>query len=544
MSRQQTDDRGTAKRVRPRMSRRSAFQLGTGAALGLTGMRRAHTPATRAAGQDGTATPTSGGTLRYGAVRDASIFDPHAAGGVSHGWLVGNIYDKLIDFGPEGDFVGALAESWESVDALHYTFALRQGVTFHNGQPFTSRDVVATIDRIKDPEIQATNADVAANLTVEAADDFTVNLTLAELDLSLFNALAGDAFYIMSADDVGNVFDSPDNYNGTGPFTLEGWEPRSYFNLTKYPGFWKPGQPYLDRVELRPILDDAARVDALLSGEADLIEYVPWQSFEIVETAGFQLFPSYGLQSFIRFNQSQPPLDSKPLRQAISYIINRDEINQIAFGGLGKPITGPLQPEDSPYYFEELEGSYQQDWERATELIQEAGYASVADVPPIDFQVSTSALSQQPAQVIQQQLQDFGLTVEFRTVDVATLLQNRADGTYVLHMDGGGMAWPDPDYLRSIFHSADGTVYAVGVEYGNPELDALLEQGADTEEVAARQEIYRQVEQIILDDVPWAFVLWRTQAEAAAPYVRGYYDLPAGLETYRVDHFEAIWFDQ
>jgi peptide/nickel transport system substrate-binding protein len=182
--------------------------------------------------------------------------------------------------------------------------------------------------------------------------------------------------------------------------------------------------------------------------------------------------------------------------------------------------------------------------EKAAELVSEAGYESPADVPAIDFQVSTSALAQQPAQVIQQQLQDFGLTVDFRTIEVATLFENRANGTYTLHMDGGGMAWPDPDYLRTLFHSEQGTSHAVGVDYSNPELDALLEEGASTSDVEARREIYRQAEEIILDDCPMIFVLWRAQGEAAAAYVRGYYALPNGLETYRVDHFEELWFDQ
>jgi ABC-type transport system substrate-binding protein len=167
-------------------------------------------------------------------------------------------------------------------------------------------------------------------------------LTLEQLDLGLMHALASDTFYIISEEDVDVVHDSPDNYNGTGPLTLESWEPRRSFNLVKNPEYWKPGQPYLDRVELMPILDDGARVDALLSGELDLIEYVPWQSFDIVEAAGAQLYPSNGLMSYIRLNTNMDPLTEKPLRQAISYAINREDINAIAFGGYGVPMTGPL----------------------------------------------------------------------------------------------------------------------------------------------------------------------------------------------------------
>jgi ABC-type transport system substrate-binding protein len=528
-----------------RIDRRKALQLAGGSVVSIAPLASQFTRPFAASAQDDAATPKGGGTLRFGAVRDASVFDPHASGGISNCWLIGNIYDKLVDFDADGNFIGALAESWERIDELNYTFTLRQGVTFHNGQPFTANDVVATIARINDPVFQAVNADTTSNMVeAVAVDDFTVSIVLAQLDLGLFNTLASDTFYILSADDTANTFESPDNYNGTGPFTLEGWEPRNYFNLVKSSTYWKPDQPYLERVELRPILDDAARVDAMLSGELDLIEYVPWQSFELVEAAGAQLYPSFGLQSFIRMNETQPPLDKKEIRQAISYIINREDVNLIAFGGLGKPMTGSLQPEESIYYQEDLAGYYEQNLEKAAELIAAAGYASVDDVPVIDFQVSTSALAQQPAQVVQQQLQDFGLKVEFRTVDVAALIENRAAGTYVMHMDGGGMNWPDPDYLRSIFHTTDGTTYAKGVGYSNPELDELLVAGAATEDEDVRKGIYLQVEQLILDDSPWIFLLWRAQAEAAAEYVRGFHALPAGLESQRVDHFEAIWLDQ
>jgi ABC-type transport system substrate-binding protein len=525
------------------ISRRTALQLGAGSAIGLAAAMQMRPSLAAVAKQD--ATPKTGGTLRFGAVRDATVFDPHLSGGISNNWLIGNIYDKLIDFGPGGEFIGVLAESWEQTDPLNYTFKLRQGVTFQKGQTFTSRDVLATFERIGNPELQAANADAAANIaSISAPDDFTVNITLTELDLGFLHAIGGDSFFILSADDVATTFESPDVYNGTGPFTLEGWEPRSHFNLVRNPTFWRPGQPYVDRVELRIVLEDATRVNDLLSGEADLIEYVPWESFEVIESAGAKLYPSFGLQSYLRLNQSQEPLTTPAFRRALSYIINRDEVNDLAFGGKGKPMYGSLQPESSQYYQPEFDGHTAQNLELATQLIQEAGYASVADVPTIDFQVSTSALAQQPAQVIQQQLQDFGLKVEFRTVDVATLIENRANGTYVLHMDGGGMAWPDPDYLRSHFHSVDGVSHAVGVGYSNPELDALLEEGARTADVEARKAIYKQVEQIILDDCPMIFVLWRAQAEAAAEYVRGFEALPDGLQSYRVDHFENLWLDQ
>lgn len=521
------------------IDRRTAMKLG--AATAGTALVGTNVSSTKVFAQE----PQSGGTLRFGAVRDMSVFDPHRSGGISNAWVMGNIYSKLINFDDEGNFAGELVESFEQVDDLNYHFVLRQGVTFHNGQSLTTADVVATIDRIKTPDVQAVNFDTVDNIAeVNVIDDFTFDIVLKELDLAFLYNLADYTFYIISAEDADATYESPDNYNGTGPFTLESWEPQRVFNLVRNPAYWREGQPYVDAVEIRPILDDGARVDALLSGEIDLIEYVPWQSFEVVEAAGAQLFPSNGLQSYLRFNTHAEPLDSKPLRQAISLIINRADVNAIAFGGRGIPMTGSLQPADSPYYQSELDGVNEQNLERAMELIQEAGYGSPEEVPVIDLQVSTSALSQQPAQVIQQQLQDFGLKVEFRTIEVATLFENRANGTYTLHMDGGGMSWPDPDYLRTMFHSVDGTSHAVGAGYSNPDLDQLLEEGMSTTDVEERKAIYLQVEEIILDDVPMSYILWRAQAEAAAENLRGYVALPTGIESFRVERFEKLWFEE
>lgn len=523
-----------------RIDRRTAMKLGAAATAGAATVGFNTTMPQHASAQE----PQSGGTLRFGAVRDMSVFDPHKSGGISNAWVMGNIYSKLLNFDDEGNFTGELLESFEQIDDLNYHFKLREGITFHNGQPLTTADVVATIDRIKDPELQAVKFDTVNNIAeLNVEDDYTFDIVLKELDLAFLYNLADYTFYIISADDVDSSFDTPDNYNGTGPFTLESWEPQRVFNLVRNPNYWREGQPYVDAVEIRPVLDDGARVDALLSGELDLIEYVPWQSFDVVEASGAQLFPSNGLQSYVRFNTDAAPLDSKPLRQAISLIINRSDVNEIAFGGYGVPMTGSLQPQDSFYYQTELEGANEQDLDRALELIKEAGYDSPEDVPPIDFQVSTSALSQQPAQVIQQQLQDFGLTVEFRTIEVATLLENRANGTYTLHMDGGGMNWPDPDYLRTMFHSEDGTNHAVGVGYSNPDLDQLLEEGASTTDEEERKAIYLQVEEMVLDDVPLSYILWRAQAEAAAANLRGFVALPTGIESFRVERFENLWFE-
>jgi ABC-type transport system substrate-binding protein len=491
--------------------------------------------------------PKHGGTLKFAGHRDVNNFDPNRSGGTSNSWFLGNIFDTLVTYDLEGNFTGALAESWDQPDDKTYVFKLRQGVKFSDGTDFDVEDVVATLDRIKAPETAAVHQKMVADLeTIEALDAFTLRVTLREPDVTFLHALADVSMYIMSADDVRNEFDTPDNYNGTGPFVLESWEPERQYVLKKNRYYWKEGLPYLDELIIMPIRDERARIDALRSGEVDIAEYIPWQAVSQLEEEGFQVFPHHGLNSFIRLNHTRPPLDNKKFRQALAYVIDRQEVNDLAFGGLGWTIPGgPLQPQDSPFYFKELEGYYEQDWDKARALLKEAGFDSPADVPLLEYSSTVGAVSGQPAQVVLQQMEEFGLKAEWRTVDVPTLVSNRSEGTYQLHHDGGGMSWPDPDYLRKIFHSEYGTIYALGVGYKNEELDRLLEQGHRTIDLEERRKIYLEVEKILLDDVPWIWVCWRYQAEGVNDdYVKGYEAHPSALWKWNVNRFEYIWLDK
>ena len=144
-----------------------------------------------------------------------------------------------------------------------------------------------------------------------------------------------------------------------------------------------------------------------------------------------------------------------------------------------------------------------------------------------------------------QQLQEFGLKVTLTTIDVPTLTQNRLNGNYQLHHDGGGMDVPDPDYLRTIFHSKLGKTYATGVGFKIDRLDQLLEEGARTLDVDKRKTIYAEAEKILVDEVPYIWLTWRVQAEALDPkLVKGYEQLPDALASYNIGRMEYLWLNR
>jgi peptide/nickel transport system substrate-binding protein len=217
---------------------------------------------------------------------------------------------------------------------------------------------------------------------------------------------------------------------------------------------------------------------------------------------------------------------------------------QLAFGGKYSIIDGPLQQQGNAFYWKELEGTYKKDDAKAKALLAEAGYPTPADVPAMEFSVfSTFAAHNDPAQVLIKQFQNFGLKVNFKAIDVATLNANRGSGNYQMQMDGLSFSGPDPDNLRAFFHST-AVGHAVAAKFKNDRLDQLLTQGAETTNVEQRRTIYKEAEQIILDEAPWVFLLWRPTAEAAAKYVKGYIVVPGGLGGQNFGRWEYVWLDK
>ena len=484
-----------------------------------------------------------GGTLNFGLLRDAIGFDPHISYGASSSSLQGNIYDTVVTYDLEGNLVGGLAESWEvSDDGLEYTFALRQGMTFHEGQSFSSADVVANLDRILDEANSLARRTELLNIdSYEATDDQTVSIFFTEPYATLLAVLATNEVGIASKEWLESGVDPVREMNGTGPFMLDSFEPEVRYTLVKNPNYWVEGLPYLDEINELPIPDDNARVSALLSGEINFVEYVPWQNMsEIDANSDFDLFKGFDTYNLVRLNTSRPPLDNKLVRQALNFAIDREAVIAVAFGGEGLPTTNGLFPPDSPWYHEELDGYWSYDPDRAKELLDEAGVDP--STVTLDFAVTSISVHSDTAQVVAQQLEDLGFTINFIQQDVPTLLERRSSGDYQLMQDGLSLNYPDPDYY-SVYYDIGGTAHAAAIGYENEELSELLARGRSETDPEARKEIYLEFERALLDEAPWIFLLFRPQAEAMKETVNGYTRIP-GLGLRSEAFLEYVWIDE
>jgi peptide/nickel transport system substrate-binding protein len=485
--------------------------------------------------------PRQGGVMRVALHRDLTGIDPHAGRGVTAFSVQGNVYDPLLEYGPDGEVVPCLAHSWETEDSQTWIFHLEEGVTFHNGEPFTAEDVIYTFDQILDEAYGAVRRAELGNMeSYEAIDDYTVEITMSEPYATLTAVLANDTSAMISRNWDG---DYTQETNGTGAFMLDSFEPDVLYMLVKFDDHWRADRPYVDAVEVRPIEDTNARINALLSGEVDFTEYVEYQFFDDIESDDrFQLYAE-GWEVFVcaRFNESAAPVDDPLVRQALNYATDRDALVSLVSGDRGLSQTAVLITPDSPWFIEEHDGHWHYDPDLALELLQEAGYDDFSDLT-LNIESTGTGSHFDMAEVVSQQWENLGISINWTIIDGPTRDEKRRTGEYVIMFDGLGAPWPDPDFYTTYFGTG-GAAHAAGTGYSNSELDAILDEARQVADADARKDLYRQAEEIMLEEANFVFGYWRPHGEAGWSYVHGYERIPGqGRSTMR--YFDRMWMEE
>lgn len=413
-----------------------------------------------------------------------------------------NVYEGLVRATPDGKIVPALAESYEvSPDGLTYTFHLRKGVLFHNGQPFTARDVVATFTRDKAPAYGHPHPEYYTNIhTITAPDPYTVIFHLDQVDAAFLSVLALGDSVILPAILPPDIKDHP---VGTGPFRFVEWSLGDHLTLARFKHYYRPGVPKLDRVTFRFMPDPASALAALLSGDVDIDARVPAEiaigvknNPAIKTIAGPQ-----NLVQILAINNARTPFNDLRVRQAIAYALDRNAIIQGSMFGYGTPIGSHLTP-TSPYYVD-LTGLYPHDPTKARTLLAQAGY-------PHGFTTTMTlpqnyAIHVRTGEIIADQLSRVGINVQLKLVDWGQWLarvyhQADYDLTVIGHV--GKL---DPGLMLTGYGAARKNYY-FRRGYDNPTLDALLAQGMRTLNEIKRKKIYAQAQEIIARDVVNYFI--------------------------------------
>lgn len=493
-------------------------------------------------------TPVSGGTLTY--YQDVEPDDWN----LTHLWptpllvLAGNVVDRLVVLGDDGEYHPWLATSWDiSEDGKVYTFKLRNDVKFHNGEKFDAHAVAANIDMWKaDPNTSTT---LAAGLDgYEVVDDHTIKLIFARASAQAMWVISIPAFGFIAPEAIkahANDFSAdPTKMVGTGPFKIESYTRGQGMTLVRNPDYaWAPstsayqGPAYLDSVKVSFAPDANVRLGVLNSGQADLVNNVPALFVSQLEAGGVaQIWEqkSPGLPYHLDLNVQKPPMDDMRVRTALRAALDIPAALQSIYFGKREQAWTTLSPATplTGAYNEKLEGSWSFDASRAASLLDEAGWSErdsdgfrVKDGKrlSLDWTVRASLVEDQRdvlAEALQSMARDAGIELRRTPVDSGVYETQMQEGSY--HLTDRTMTTPDVYILRRSF--ASDMLPNEGVNYSrvvSPEVDAIVNPLVASRDNALRAENARKLQQMDFDNV-WEIPLYvRVQHFGGTKRVQG-----------------------
>ena len=415
-----------------------------------------------------------------------------------------------------------LAESWEvSEDGLTYTFNLRDDVRWHDGEPFTSADVVYTLTEFI-PEVHARSRPTFARTEVSAPDDHTVVLSLQEPYGPLIRSFDAIGAPMMSAHIYKgtDIRENPANRSpiGTGPFRFSDWASGEYIHLVRNDDYWLEGRPYLDEIYYRFIPDSASRALAL---ETQQVQLATQNDIELVDLNRLEALPHLEVTtkgwewgapiSWLEMNIRREPFNDVRFRKAVMYALDHEFIRDNIFFGWAKVPTGPIHS-SSPFYTDDVE-TYPHDPARAETLLDEMGLTPGSDGVRTEIKLlglPYGELWDRLSQYIKQSLGEVGIEVTLEPSDVAgwgSRISNwdvDMSTTYLTTLSD-----PALGVARSYIteNQKKGVLFTNTSGYSNEEVDRLFAQAASEPSHEKRMTMYHEVQKIIADEVALAWLV-------------------------------------
>ncbi|WP_218510681.1 ABC transporter substrate-binding protein [Variovorax sp. dw_308] len=430
--------------------------------------------------------------------------------------VASNIYEGLLRYDDKINPMPALATSWTvNKEGTVFTFKLKPGVTWHDGKPFTSADVVFSADVFLRKTHARLRNNLAAVESIKAIDPLTVEFKLKypfAPFLYIFDA-AGMPMVPKHIYDGTDFLTNPANAKpiGTGPFQFKEWVKGSYIHLVANDKYHVKDQPMVESVYFHVIPDAGARAAAFESGKIDLVPGGAVEYFDVqrlaklpgcaVTTKGWEFFAP---QSWIWVNNRKAPMNNVKFRQALMHAIDREALCKVAWQGFAKPATGPFN--SSVKFYSADVPKYPRSIDTAKKLLTEAGYkGETIRLLPIPYGETWN----RSAEIVRQNLLQAGLKIEMSATDVAGWNQKLNDWDYdlaftFLYQYGDPALGVARNYTSG--NIAKGSPFNNVEGYENPKVDALFDSGAKEVDPEKRKAIYLEVQKILLEDVPVAWL--------------------------------------
>jgi len=487
--------------------------------------------------------PAYGDALVTGSIGEPSTLIPILATDSSSGDISGLVYNGLVRYDKNYQLEGDLARSWEvSSDGLTITFHLRHGVKWHDGQEFTSRDVLYTYKVVVDPKTPtAYSEDFKQVKSVQALDPYTFRVTYPK---PFAPALASWGMAMLPAHllEGKDIMKSPLSRApvGTGPYVFKRWVPLQKLELEANPNYWE-GKPYISRYVYRIIPDSSTMYMELKAGGIDEMGLTPVQYQRQTNTTDFlNRFNKYrypaSAYTYLGYNQRLPLFQDRRVRQAITCAINKEEIIQGALLGMGQIAHGPYKP--GAWAYKEKVEDFGYDPARAVALLKEAGFVMgaggimVKDGKPLSFTIMTNQGNDQrlkSALIIQRRLKHVGIEVKIRVMEWASFITNFIDKGQFEAVLLGWTTGQDPD-IYDIWHSSKTAPKELNfIHFQNAEVDRLLAEGRGTFDLEKRKKAYYAIQDILAREQPYTFLYVPDALPVVSARFRGIEPAPAGI---------------
>lgn len=464
---------------------------------------------------------------------DPRSMDPALSTDVPTGRAVAYIFDGLTRFTPDAKVVPGLARSWAvTADGLTYTFLLRSGVKFHDGSPFTAKNVVSTFQRVLDPKTKGGRGwplfpikgaeDYAGGKSqsitgLAAPNDTTVVITLKE-PLAIFpKLLAMPVTSIVPQNAGAELGQKP---IGTGPWKFVEWKHDDFIRFARNPDYFD-GPPKSDSLMARIIPEMSTATAEFEAGNVDVLS-VPDETGKswLTDPAKKNLLQSAPALRFwyVAINTTRGPLSDVRVRQALNHAVNVPTILSAVMAGRGAVANGVIPPSLAGY--DAARKPYAYDPARAKQLLTEAGYPN-----GIDLELWSATTDQSPrlAQAIQANLAEAGIRAKIVQRDASSVREAARKGASDLYVKEWWADYPDAEnFLFPLLHSKNKGPGGNVSFYSNKRFDSLIDQAHAEQVEDRRNALYSQADQLQFQDAPMIYLFFYKDMYAVQPWIRGF----------------------
>jgi peptide/nickel transport system substrate-binding protein len=500
-------------------------------------------PAEDATAEEPATTETGGGTVVMARDSEPLTLNPIGASDNGSIFMIVQIFDTLVETRDAPVPQPGLAESWTvSDDSMTWTFNLRPGTQFSNGDPVTCEDVKFSIDRFADPEINVSYGGFGSSIeSTECVDETTFVIQLNRVEgafldyLSTFiPSIIPQAVYEQMGDEAFGEMPI-----GSGPYMVKEWVRGQRIVLERNPYYWKEGQPYVDEFVIEYIPDDNTRMLKIESGEAQIATEVPYSQLERIDALDGIHVQIEDVMAWdaVWFNVNMPPLDDPNVIQALNYATPKEAMLQSLLYGAGEIANHVIA---RVKYWDPTVEPYPYDIERAQQLMAES-------TVPDGFTMSCLIVAgdqaeRQQAETLQQEWAKIGVTIEIETVDIGSIWDRWTSGEEMCFTYPGSGLSSDAlsdDNLAVVFFDYTGGADSFWTNWNNQQATDLVAQAGGTIDEDVRTQTFHELQRLVMSEYPAVPLFFIKARTAVADNIQGFKTLPVkwwNLEEVRIEN--------